>query len=422
MTLSKNSLIRRSKLLLLIIFTLPIAITLNILARLIQPLLSVKFGILRSDRLGHFCVNTELYLLEKESSALTKRTEIHLVSFDLKIANKELKKLWQSRVTLVPRSLIYSTVLLNSVLPDGDKYMAKSTAQDRDVHNLLDQTESTLVLDDEFLRKGETILAELGVPSGAKFVCLVIRDSAYLQSVFPDQDFSYHDYRDSDPSTYLGACEWLASLGIYTLRMGATVGTKFSHDSELIIDYANSSIRSDFMDIYLGANCLFCISQGTGFDGIPMIFRRPIAYANIAPIFYFNTPLSKSIGIFKYHRDKKTGECLSLEEILYRGLGECMTSDCFTAKNIQLEDNTSEDITELVKEMWIRLNSTETEFFSTLENDQKKFRNIFNEYRRFSCDSVRIHGELKARVATSYLKNNRYFLNQKVLETEDHHD
>ena len=83
---------------------------------------------------------------------------------------------------------------------------------------------------------------------------------------FPDRDFSYHDYRDSDPSTYLGACEWLASLGIYTLRMGATVGTKFSHDSELIIDYANSSIRSDFMDIYLGANCLFCISQGTGFD------------------------------------------------------------------------------------------------------------------------------------------------------------
>ena len=60
--------------------------------------------------------------------------------------------------------------LLNSVLPDGDKYVAKSTAQDRDVHNLLDQTESTLVLDDEFLRKGETILAELGVPSGAKFV------------------------------------------------------------------------------------------------------------------------------------------------------------------------------------------------------------------------------------------------------------
>ena len=45
-----------------------------------------------------------------------------------------------------------------------------------------------------------------------------------------------------------------------------------------------------------------------------MIFRRPIAYAN-SPIFYFNTPLSKSIGIFKYHRDKKTGECLSLEDI-----------------------------------------------------------------------------------------------------------
>ena len=46
----------------------------------------------------------------------------------------------------------------------------------------------------------------------------------------------------------------------------------------MIIGYAylQKNKRTEFMDIYLGANCEFCISTMCGFDAIPYIFRKPI--------------------------------------------------------------------------------------------------------------------------------------------------
>ena len=57
--------------------------------------------------------------------------------------------------------------------------------------------------------KGEEILREFGIPESAKFVCLIVRDSAYLDR-YKDQtlkDFSYHNYRDYDIDNFLLAAE-----------------------------------------------------------------------------------------------------------------------------------------------------------------------------------------------------------------------
>ena len=44
-----------------------------------------------------------------------------------------------------------------------------------------------------------------------------------------------------------------------------------------VFDYANSKMRSEFMDIYLGAKCTFCVSLGgAGFFGIPFVFPKPL--------------------------------------------------------------------------------------------------------------------------------------------------
>ena len=44
-----------------------------------------------------------------------------------------------------------------------------------------------------------------------------------------------------------------------------------------IIDYANSNLRSDFLDIFIGAHCSFYLGCFGGFSSIPYIFRKPIA-------------------------------------------------------------------------------------------------------------------------------------------------
>ena len=70
------------------------------------------------------------------------------------------------------------------------------------------------------------------------------------------------------------AAEELARRGYYVFRMGAKVLKPLKSSNPKVIDYA-SGMRSDFMDIYLGAKCTFCVTTLSGFDGIPRIFRKP---------------------------------------------------------------------------------------------------------------------------------------------------
>lgn len=71
--------------------------------------------------------------------------------------------------------------------------------------------------------------------------------------------------------------------------MGSAVSKVFKVDNPKIIDYATNGMRSDFMDIYLAAKCLFCISTGLGFDAVPTVFRRPVVYVNHTPVGYLHT-------------------------------------------------------------------------------------------------------------------------------------
>ena len=60
------------------------------------------------------------------------------------------------------------------------------------------------------------------------------------------------------------------------LDLGSKQTKNFKSTNPKIIDYANSEFRSEFMDIYLGAKCSFCISTGYGPDMLPYIFNKPI--------------------------------------------------------------------------------------------------------------------------------------------------
>ena len=66
-------------------------------------------------------------------------------------------------------------------------------------------------------------------------------------------------------------------------RMGINVLKPLKSSNPKVIDYANSDMRNEFMDIYLSAMCNFFMSMGSGIDGVPIIFRRPIAYIGHLP-------------------------------------------------------------------------------------------------------------------------------------------
>ena len=90
----------------------------------------------------------------------------------------------------------------------------------------------------------------------------------------------------------------LVSPNIKVFRMGAKVEDKFDLNDENIFDYANSSLRSELMDIFLASNCYFGISCGTGSSHVAILNRKPIVDLN-ANLHHLFTFLDKSILLSK---------------------------------------------------------------------------------------------------------------------------
>ena len=322
--------------------------------------------------------------------------------------------MWKKKIKILPKLILYPIFITNHFFSKFFFNLKKfeignNTFGDRDVHNLQEKINPLISFTKEEEIKGKEILEKLGLPRNAKFVCLIVRDSGYLNGYLQNEDtekWNYHSYRNGDIDRYVMAAEELASRGYYVFRMGINVIKPLKSSNNKIIDYANSGVKSDFMDIYLGAKCFFCISTGCGFDAVPVIFRRPIAYV-IVPVATFFTNNKNTLLLTKHHINKLTKKKLSITEIFSSNVG-IADSIKFKDNNIELQENTPEEIRDLVIEMDDRLN----EKWHETDEDillQKFFwasfkKNINNFHQEYSL-------EIKAKFSAKFLRNNKNFIN-----------
>ena len=145
-----------------------------------------------------------------------------------------------------------------------------------------------------------------------KIVGIILRDNDYLKENYPKIDWSYHKIRHSDFSYYSECAEKLAGLGYQVVVFGERQ-KKFKNKN--IINYTNSSIRSDFMDIYLSSKLNFAISSANGLDAIPIIFKIPLIEVSVAPIILIRPYTSKIKILFKTYYSKTLKRKLNMEEI-----------------------------------------------------------------------------------------------------------
>lgn len=388
-----------------------LAVPLVLVMRLLRPWLIVRVGYLLSSRIGHFAANTELYLCERAAGInVPARASLDLFFFVSRpLCNKQLAILWKKVLTIWPAWILAPVYKVNGLIPWGDIHVAgQNTQHDRDVHNLLDRFPPHLTFTPGEVARGDAGLATMGIPKGAPYVCLAVRDSAYLAHHFAGNG-SYHNYRDSDIQNYVLAAEELGDQGYYVIRMGAVVNKAMETSHPMVIDYASNGMRSDFMDIYLGANCHFCISVGTGFDAVPLIFRRPIAYVNLVPIGYLFTFRSQFIGITRHYFKLSENRELTLREIFDSDLGFSLHSDDYLAKDAKLIENTPEEIRDLVIEMAERLGD-KWQPHKDDESLQKRFCEIFPTDAVDRSQGRPLHGEIRARFGAQFLRDNQEWL------------
>src|SRR3990167_2744205 len=254
----------------------------------------------------------------------------------------------------------------------------ESGSGNQDIHGYFKKYQPHLSFTISEKKQGIKFLSDLGIPDGSPYVCLFVRDSAYLSKYFPDRDWSYHNYRDCDIDNFRKAALFLADLGYYVIRMGKVVLKSLDVNHEKVIDYANCSIRSDFCDIYLTAHCDFFISTPSGLDGVAQIFRRPILLVNM-PIFVpgcLDYWYPSKLFITKKFFDRTRNKFISLKEL-----------DNVLLNTVNFQ-KTSEDLN------WIPIENDEDEILEAV----REMVNSFEKKNEEDSLSNPLHGLLKTQL------------------------
>ena len=382
-----------------------LAIPFVLLVRIIRPLVWIRFGKVRSDVIGNSAFDAEYYLSERE---LEKSKTIDLFYFSTLILCNEQ---WAMMVRRHLRICSFVRFLdnANQMVPGGQSHlvnMIPEVSGSRDTKSVLYRTGPHTRFTEDEDKRGRRFLMEIGLHQGERFVCLLVRDSAYKSRVqnYIKQDWSYHNYRDSAVDTYEEAALALAEKGYWVFRMGKAVQTTFKAEDPRILDYSNTTYRSDFLDIWLMARCHFCLTTGTGLDDICIAFRRPIVEVNNLPIGFNRCNQAFTVYLPKKLKWKSNGKFMGLKDQIRTGAIHFFDTQQYNDLEVIVVNNTSEEIVNAVLEMEGRVNSTWQETAEDVEL-QKVFWEQFKTWPDFNERHGWVHPE--SRINASFLRENR---------------
>ncbi len=329
------------------------AIPFVLLIRALRPMVLIRLGTLFSARIGHFASDGA------EQVARLQQQPPNTV--DLYWLGPTSNSQWER---MIRRSLsVHSWVRYldwwNKALPGGSAHeRPSSSTRSRDVEGLYARHDVKIPFLPTETDKALAWLRGKGWSDGEPFVCLLVRDAAYLAndpfqgdgSPSAYERWGYHDYRDSDIDTYIPAIRWLAEQGVWVIRMGKLMEKPLPNGIEHVIDYAFDPGKSDLLDIWLFANCTGCITTSSGPDEVSVLYDRPLLYVNALPFGLF-VSWSRTIWVPKRLRWSGTRRELSILEYL----ANCWwTSAEYQAAGILIVNLSSEEILVAVQEFWQR--------------------------------------------------------------------
>lgn len=236
----------------------------------------------------------------------------------------------------------------------------------------------------------------LGLPAGAPFVTLHVRDNGSKTGSWENSG-TLDDYRNADVLTYLQAVDLITQRGWYVVRVGDP-GMKPIPPMRGLIDYAHSPIRSNLLDIYLFSQCRFFIGTSSGPILTPHVFGTPIVGTNYAPL-SARLHAGNTLLLPKRLRDR-SGRCVPFREALMAPVSSLFQSDLIRAEGYEYLDNSSDEIAAAVEEMLETLDGTieysdEDERLSASVNEVYADLSGYGALGRLARDYLRRCGDLQ---------------------------
>ncbi len=373
------------------------AIPCVLIIRLLRPIILIRIGTLFSGRIGHFAKDAGIQWIENK----TNGNDINIYWLDKDTCNKQWEKM--VRRNFFVHAWVEYVHVWNKYIYGGEKhYRPSSITGSRDIKGLLESNNFGMLkfLEDEEKEAKEWLINK-GWNDGEPFVCIQVRDTAYLGSeeFHLNYDWDYHDYRNSNISTYILAIKWLLEQGVFVLRMGKKVNKKTPFNHPKFVDYPFCSDKSDLLDIWLFANCNLCISTASGPDAISDIYRRPVVFLNYLPLVDMFS-WSFSINHPKNLVWKDTGKALTLDDYLNHAF---YFTEEYINSNIEIIDLTQEEILDVVIECWSYIQGDRVDSKNDIDM-QKIFWNKIVSNK----NSKDYHGYIhkKSRISTVFLDKN----------------
>ncbi len=385
----------------------PVAFLILLGFSLARPFVHIRLYRMVDTRIGHLATNTEMIRLQnlKDNRTGKKKTLIVYCSENWQSSNNILRKLFFRNSLHLRGSLAWlTTQMCRRIKIFHPLHTLKNQDLAIDFGGLIPEGLPTLMFSPSDQRQGEEFLKSCGI-TNTKFVCLHVRDSAYLKNKIP-QLTQKHEFRDSEISTFVAAAETLADMGYTVLRMGSIVKEPLVSMHPRVIDYATNGTRTEFLDVYLGANCTFCVTTGSGWDSIPTIFRRPILFVNHLPLFGSST-ITLSVLIHPKILVKRGSELHTLKQLIEMNAANRYNSQAYQDAGVRIRDMSSEELVEVVTEMAQRVEGT---FVETQEQKemQAKLKHILSTHPKLQPSPN--YYPIRAQFASCFLSRYPNFL------------
>jgi len=361
----------------------------------IRPFILVRFGVIDASRIGHLC-NTEGYLCLRDLES-SRRRVLDFIGCSTVVCNQQLKAMFARTLSIFPwAGLLRGLARSCQAWTRSDAHCIEFGPQDL---RFLSAAEPHLHFTEDEHRQGRKLLERLGIPAGARWVCLHNRDSAYLDTTQARRDWTYHDFRDFSVQSMQLAAEELARRGYFVLRMGSSTEHSLVSSHSRVIDYANHAERNDFADVYLLGNCRFYLGSESGIFAVSALFRRPFAFINfpVPQPCYDLYPWNPVPFILKRAWHKREKRLLSLRELFRLGLASAYTTAAFSAADVELVCNTPEEICDLATEVDDRCHG-HWQADPHDEELQERFWEIFHQHNPHNRIAV------KARIGAVFLR------------------
>ena len=381
---------------------LPFALGFIALILLLRPFVVIKFFKVNQWRIGHLLAEVEIARINALGDSTNKKNYVIYYFPEQRVANEYVVQMWKRVLPNVTGSWGWILYALATNLPLRNLIVKVKV---RDEFGRFILSSPNWEFTPEEIVFGQKFLNSVGCVDN-NFVCLMVRDSTYLKTIRSDKSFDFYKYRDSDISTYVFAAEALTKLGYIVFRMGQIVKDPIYTANPKIIDYATNGMRSEFLDVYLGANCKFCVSTGTGWDCIPQLFRRPMMYLNV--VGFSEDLITNPFIIYpKTYKDLATNAILTLSQIAERGIANEVRSPAIDASETVIEDLSAESIRDAVLEMTNRLKTT----MSPSHVDELRKNRIIEIFRKHQLMQVtQNQGDLRGQFASCFLSRYPNFL------------